>query len=288
MDNTLKKNIERISGYLEDGNPLLAFHVEATGFMPDKDKIVAFAATKCERIQNMFRVLDKCDMLINPGMHIKMQEKATKRHGITQDMMKNGTPEQEAFNRIYKIMGERPILVGSHLDKFSIPLLTNLYKLHEKELRIRAAIDIGDMIQECMPGLESYEIANITNFYNLGQGIDLTTSGGKTIALVRILNTLYHKVETEVEEEIAEEEIAKEIEEPVQVKIQVVGTKYWKKDKQERIYLVTNPDIQAYYDCFKHKWVCMDENADKDQLIRDAMNLKDASTINEFIKASKS
>ena len=52
----------------------------------------------------------------------------------------------------------------------------------------------------------------------------------------------------------------------------------------KRMQLLRTRKTKAYYDVYKGKWVCDNEYADVDNLIRDALFMYGCKTVNDFVK----
>ncbi len=96
--------------------PIIFFDIEATGIDVVKDRIVEISYLKIFPDNKE----EKDTILINPT--IPIPEKATKIHGISDEMVKNAPTFKEIAPKLLKIF-EGCDLAGFNSNKFDIPIL---------------------------------------------------------------------------------------------------------------------------------------------------------------------
>ena len=97
-------------------NPLVVFDIESTGLSPRHDRIIELAAIK---VMPDGSEIEK-SWLLNPTIPIPPE--TTKRHGITDEIVKNCPTFKERAKEIFEFFRDCD-LSGFNADRFDIPML---------------------------------------------------------------------------------------------------------------------------------------------------------------------
>lgn len=140
---------------LNDG--IIVLDIESTGFSRDKDRIVEFAAIKLKG----GRVIDKITFLVQSDKPIPWQ--ATKVHGITNDMIKQGLTEKKAVENIINFIQGDFIIVG-HNVKFDIDFIENTLRRQGYNFSC-TYLDTLQLSRKYIRGRDSYSLGNLAEYY---------------------------------------------------------------------------------------------------------------------------
>ena len=127
---------------------IIFFDLETTGVNTVKDRIVQIAAIKLSPFD--YKVLDKLNLLINPG--IKISAEAIEVHGITDEMVSGEPIFSDVATRIRNFFYE-DTLAGYNIMKFDVPMLAEEFQRVGVEFPAPSVefIDVFKLFQELMP-----------------------------------------------------------------------------------------------------------------------------------------
>ena len=139
---------------------IIIFDVETTGLDYPDTKIIQFSAIKYSVEEDLsFSEIEERDFYINPEM--KIPKKITEITGITNDMIKNVSTEQEMAPIIKNFM-ESADIWAAYNAPFDCHMLQYMSKRTGIQFQFPVILDVLPAARNCWPGRDSYKLSDIT------------------------------------------------------------------------------------------------------------------------------
>lgn len=266
---SMKRKVDQAKVLMEANTPLFVFDLETTGLSRTSDRILSFSALKVLKKGGLFQELDRMDMFINPEMDIP--EAASRVNHITNEMVKDCPTEDEAAVTIREFLGERPFLAGYNSVAFDEGFMNAMYnRVFGEDFRPLFHLDVYLMAKEKLD-IPKHNLGAVSHELGTDVGLEFHNSIDDVIATTRNLSQLLDEYEET-------EDVKMFYETPVPAKLQVRVRKanYWKKAPNhmlQRIYIVTEPDVGAYYDIYNGSWIAKNPATDIDRLKTDTLSM---------------
>ena len=166
------KVIYGMEGYLVDdlvpvvrGDAQTSFHsefvvfdVETTGLNKSRDRLTEIGAVRIENGE----ITDTFDTFVYPGLPIPA--KITKLTGITDDMVADAPPEQDAVHAFFAFCGKAPLV--AHNAAFDTGFLMEVCKRHDIPYSY-TSIDTIPFCRTLYKGLKNYKLDTVAEYLKL-------------------------------------------------------------------------------------------------------------------------
>ena len=235
-----KETIDILLNMLKAGREFIQYDLETSGLKSSTSKILSCSAIKYKYEDGRFTEIDRIDQFINPCLPIP--EEASKVNGITNERVANEPDEWEAFEKIlFPFFGTNPILGGYNIEKFDNKFMEALWLRAGGEIfKPDLVVDVMRMVQEKM-NLKSSTLENAATELGANVGIQFHSSIDDVMVSQRVMELLiptYYDAK-----------------EPAEFRCKGYDCHYqYYSHKNERIYVVTYPKSDIYYDVYTKKW----------------------------------
>ncbi len=145
----------------------VAFDLETTGLVNQKDEIIEIGAVKFTVMTDpkgrvVPRNLGEFNMLVKPNMLIPAE--ASSVNHITDDMVENAPPIGECLKKFTAFCGQGSILLA-HNANFDASFLRVAYQKNPQLIPGNPVIDSLVMARTIMPELDNHKLGNIANMF---------------------------------------------------------------------------------------------------------------------------
>jgi DNA polymerase III alpha subunit (gram-positive type) len=264
-DHSMTKEICKLLN--EDGH-VVFFDLETTGISRKKDRILQFAAIRCEnkglKVIEKINLYIKCPFSIPPAI--------TEINHIDDDLLeREGVEEKLAFEKIHNFIKDDDILAGYNSKSFDEKFLEIFYNTYGCELLKRDSIDVYIYAKNIIPKenlmitdekgkvKSSYKLGVVTNYYFPNNEFDFHDAFEDITATKQVFEKLLEDGKRYIAEFEEEEEKRKHI--PRQkVKVFSLGL-FNPSQRIQRVYVNTDQG-KFYYDHVNHIWASKTGNLD--------------------------
>ena len=153
------KQGKKLNKYVED---YVVFDLETTGVYCNSDQVIEISAVKVKG----GKVVDEYTTLVNPGIPISPGASAV--NGITDDMVADAPPFEEAFAGFLEFAGDS-ILVGHNIQSFDLKFLYRDARKFWKKTLDNDYIDTLYMARACLPQLSHHKLVDLAAHYGISQ-----------------------------------------------------------------------------------------------------------------------
>ncbi len=149
------KKGKKLSAYVPD---YVVFDLETTGVSCNSDEVVEISAVKVKNGE----ITDEFSTLVNPGRKIPWA--ATNVNGITDDMVADAPPFEEAFSQFLDFVGDA-VLVGHNIHSFDMRFLYRDAERFWGKTLGNDYIDTLMIARRYLPGLASRALTELASYY---------------------------------------------------------------------------------------------------------------------------
>ena len=136
---------------------------ETTGLDSRQDRICEIGAV---RLSASGAETASLDLLVNPGLPIRPE--ASRINGITDEMVKDARPAEEALPELLAFLGDSVIV--AHNASFDLGFLKAAAERAGLSAPPNRVADTRDLAREAFPGLPSYALQNLARSFGLSTG----------------------------------------------------------------------------------------------------------------------
>lgn len=138
----------------------VVFDLETTGLSPTSDEIIEISAIKVRD----HKPVEEFSTLVNPGRRIPYT--ATAINGITDQMVEDAPPLQEALERFLAFIGD-DILAGHNIHTFDIHFLDNGISRTLGRTLSNDYVDTLYLARNCLPQLSRHRLTDVAEHFHI-------------------------------------------------------------------------------------------------------------------------